>query len=260
MVVVVTAAQAALGLAMFYGGADSSLVEENSGYIEPSKYYVRVAAGFFSGPLLGSFCIAAWAILAMNPQTLPRPLARTVLLVVPMLALSTLSRGFFALGAAMAFVWFWSRGWARSAVASFAIAAVGLFALSLIPQTVNPVRPVQAVDDANPRWRTMQTSAESVLHEPVLGAGPGALTARYQGESLRAHLTPLNVAATTGLPALLALLGLLYVLWRGRRRPTTIVLWVAAGALALDAFTQDAEHFRHVWILLGLLDADRQDA
>jgi hypothetical protein len=71
----------------------------------------------------------------------------------------------------------------------------------------------------------------------------------------RAHLTPLNIAATTGLPALLALGGMFIALWRGRSRPTDIAIWSGLLALALDGLAQDIDHFRHVWLLIGLAAA-----
>jgi small-conductance mechanosensitive channel len=75
------------------------------------------------------------------------------------------------------------------------------------------------------------------------------------GQPFRAHLTPLNVAATLGLPALVALSVFVALLWRERRRPTDVAIWSGLAGLALDALAQDVEHFRHVWILLGLAAA-----
>jgi hypothetical protein len=54
---------------------------------------------------------------------------------------------------------------------------------------------------------------------------------------LRAHLTPLNIAATMGAPALVA--------------------FALLAGLALDGLAQDIDHFRHVWVMIGLADADR---
>ena len=76
---------------------------------------------------------------------------------------------------------------------------------------------------------------------------------------IRAHFTPLNVAATMGLPAFAALVGLIVALWRQRRRPTDVTIWSGLAGLGVDAIGQDVEHFRHVWIMLGLADADRRE-
>jgi hypothetical protein len=62
-----------------------------------------------------------------------------------------------------------------------------------------------------------------------------------------------------GLPALAALAFLVVVLWSERRRPTSIETWSGLLALAIDGLAQDIEHFRHVWVMLGLADAERKD-
>ena len=62
-----------------------------------------------------------------------------------------------------------------------------------------------------------------------------------------------------GLPALLALVGLVIALWRQRRQPTDTATWSGLAGLGVDAIGQDVEHFRHVWVMFGLADAGRQD-
>jgi hypothetical protein len=37
-----------------------------------------------------------------------------------------------------------------------------------------------------------------------------------------------------------------------------VAIWSGLAGLGLDAIGQDVEHFRHVWIMLGLADADRR--
>ena len=68
----------------------------------------------------------------------------------------------------------------------------------------------------------------------------------------------MNVAATLGLPALAALTFLFVSLWRNRRRPTPLATWSGFAGLAIDALAQDVEHFRHVWVLVGVADAQRE--
>jgi hypothetical protein len=75
-----------------------------------------------------------------------------------------------------------------------------------------------------------------------------------------AHLTPLNVAATLGLPALLGLAIVVVALWRARSRPTDLATWGMLAGIGLDGLGQDAEDFRHVWVALGLADASRREA
>jgi len=52
---------------------------------------------------------------------------------------------------------------------------------------------------------------------------------------------------------LCALIATLVLLWRSRRRPTDVALWSALAGIGIDGLAQDIDHFRHVWVLLGLL-------
>jgi MYXO-CTERM domain-containing protein len=72
-------------------------------------------------------------------------------------------------------------------------------------------------------------------------------------------VTGLDVAATQGPMALAALAGLVGVLWARRRRPTDLATWSALAAVAVDSLAMDVHRFRHVWVLLGLADANRRD-
>jgi uncharacterized protein (TIGR03382 family) len=113
---------------------------------------------------------------------------------------------------------------------------------------------------ANPRLNGIATSLDTLVAHPLLGSGPESLPGYSpKGKRFRAHLTPLNVAATTGVPSLAALVFLVAVLWRRRRRPTDIAIWSGLAGLGVDAIGQDVEHFRHVWLMLGLADADRSE-
>jgi hypothetical protein len=120
----------------------------------------------------------------------------------------------------------------------------------------NPVKPstiLYVVPDPGNRREAFVTSLHTLEHHLLSGVGPGALPGVNAGTPFRAHFTPLNVAATLGLPALAALLAMLWLIWRSRRRPTELALWSAAAGIGLDGLVQDVDHFRHVWILLGLL-------
>ena len=51
----VTGAEVVIGLALFYAGTETSLVH---GWLtERSDNYARMSAGFYSAPLMGSFCV-----------------------------------------------------------------------------------------------------------------------------------------------------------------------------------------------------------
>jgi hypothetical protein len=52
---------------------------------------------------------------------------------------------------------------------------------------------------------------------------------------------------------------LIAALWRARRHPTDVTIWSGLVGLGVYAIGQDVEHFRHVWIMLGLADADRRE-
>ena len=58
-----------------------------------------------------------------------------------------------------------------------------------------------------------------------------------------------------GLPALVALVAMLVALWRGRSRPTDRVTWAGLAGLGVEGLGQDMEHFRHVWVMIGLAAA-----
>ena len=130
---------------------------------------------------------------------------------------------------------------------------------------LNPSKPlatrvtVPLKQGENDRLQEARTSFDTFVDHPVLGSGPDSYPASFEGRPFRAHFTPLNVAATMGLPALAALIGLIAALWRARRRPTDVAIWSGLAGLGVDAIGQDVEHFRHVWIMLGLADADRRE-
>ena len=118
----------------------------------------------------------------------------------------------------------------------------------LKPPTISYVVP-----DPGNRREAFVTSLTTLEHHPLFGIGPGALPGLNAGAPFRAHFTPLNVAATLGLPALCALIAMFVLLWPSRRRPTDVALWSALAGVCIDGLAQDIDHFRHVWVLIGLL-------
>jgi hypothetical protein len=134
-----------------------------------------------------------------------------------------------------------------------------MVALTAFNLVMNPMRPWEAriLDAPSPRLLAATTSLETVSRRPLLGSGPGNPPGFNGRQPFDAHLTPLNVAATLGLPALAALVLLVAALWKDRARPTDRVTWGLLAALALDGLGQDVEDFRHVWLALGLADAGR---
>jgi O-Antigen ligase len=275
-----TAVLAAVGLALFYAGTNTSLVWDYGTPTEvipgvydlgegliPSDNDPHVQAGFYSAPLLGSFCIFASAVLARGDIRLPRGWRLVAQLALAALVVASLSRA--AIGFAVALLIraaYRHRHSPRVRVA----AAVGVVACLVIVTALSvgrlhldPTRPETIsyeVPDPHGRRELLATSLDTLREHPVVGAGPGSLTGNNFGVPKRAHMTLLNIAATMGLPALAAFIFLIATLWRNRRRPTPVATWSGMAGLGVDALGQDAEHFRHVWAMIGLADADRRRA
>lgn len=268
IVVFVTMVEVLVALALFYAGSYNSMVDGWLGV--PSSLYVRVSAGFYSAPLLSSFCIFASALLARDDTGIPAPWRRTAQVALAIAVLFTFARGIIAFGLALILRGAHRRGTARARAGAVLASVLAVLAVATLavtrfyPNLSHPSKTVVTTpfrEQGNDRLQPITTSFQTFLKHPLLGLGPnsitGSYTYRYGYQPLRAHVTPLNVAATLGLPALIALVGLIWSLWRARRRPTDITIWSGLAGLGLDALGQDVEHFRHVWIMLGLADADR---
>jgi hypothetical protein len=251
-VVFFTLALTVIALALFYAGHRTGLLG-NYGDLSASTSYSRVRAGFESAPLLASWCIAASAILAWPRCELPRSWRLAGQVALCLIVIATLSRGVLAFGTALTIRWAAaspSRG-RTLATATAAAAVVAILALL----TVGNLKTSPISYDfpyAGPRRQAVVTTWHALRGDPVFGTGPGSDPGFYLGQRFRAHLTPLNIAGTAGLPALLALAGMAVALWRGRSRPTDVAIWSGLAGLMLDGLAQDIEHFRHVWLLIGL--------
>ena len=260
VVVLVTVVETVIGVLLFYTGTGSSLVNGYSSYLRSSHLYTRVSAGFYSTSLLGSFCIFASGILAMDDSGLSLRTRRAAQVLLGVLVITTISRAAIGFAVALIVRSVGAGTSVRGTRVATVVALTGallMVALTVMPLSLDPFRPASTTSMTNPRLKTLEASATTLWHHPVVGLGPGSLTGLQDGQPIRAHLTPLNVAATTGLPALVALTALVALLWRGRRRPTDLGVWSALLGLGLDGLGQDIEHFRHVWLMLGLADAER---
>jgi hypothetical protein len=258
---VLTIALAAGGLLLFYAGVDTSLIGPYGEQFVPSDSYARIEAGFGSPPLLGSYCIFAAAVLAIEPGAAGR-LRLGTRVGLGFVAFATLSRAALGFVVAAAIRVAAARRSPRARVAAgvvVAVAVAAVAALTLGRLELDPTRPDTVgyeFPDPGNRREGISSSFDTLVDNPLVGVGPGALPGvGTYGQPFRAHLTPLNVAATAGIPALIALLLFVLGLWRTRRRPTDIAIWSGLAGLAVDALAQDVEHFRHVWILLGLAAA-----
>jgi hypothetical protein len=266
VVTLYTAVLAVVALVLFYAGVHSALVSEYGYALTPSRVYTRVNAGFLSAPLMASWCVFASAMVAREDARLPRRLRLVTQVILGALVLLTFSRGiiafFAAAGVRLAHRRLDSRAARRATVAVAAISLLVIAGLSVGRLHGDPAKPATAryeVPDPVNRWPAITTSFHTFKEHPLVGSGPGSMPGKRNHGRIpfRAHNTPLNVAATMGLPALVVLLGLFAVLWRERKRPTSLATWTGLGGLVLDGLAQDVDHFRHVWILLGMADAER---
>ena len=253
-----TAAAAVVGVALSWFGTITPLVG-TCGDLLPGPLS-RAQAGFPHPNLLASWCVFAAGALSREDAGLSRSWRRLTQAALALTVVLTTSRAIlgFALAAAIrgATTPFRRRvAWAIAAVLLAAIAA-----LTLVNVTLSPLRPwdLQLREGPSVRVQSAATSFRTFLAHPVVGSGPGTSPGRRGLMPFDAHLTPLNVAATLGLPALGGLAFVPVALWRSRSRPTDLATWGMLAGLALDGLGQDVEDFRHVWVGLGLADAGRE--
>jgi hypothetical protein len=251
-----TAAAALLGLLFFYEGMSSPLIGIY-GELEPSRWYARIQAGTYNPNLLASFCIFASAIVAHRDGELPVWLRRITLAALFITVCLTFSRGI--LGFALAAV---IRGantpFRRRVAAVCAVVCVGIMiSLTVWSPSINPAHPLdlsfQSIDSS--RYQAATSSLATLLRHPLFGSGLGTSPGEYHGAPFDSHLTPLNIAATLGLPALISFVFLITLLWQRRLRPTDLCVWGGLAGLALDGLAQDIEDFRHLWVMIGLAGA-----
>ena len=258
VVVGVTFGLAVIALVLFYAGHRTGLLGSYGEQFQASTRYARIRLGFLSPPLLASWCIAASAILAWRPGDLPRRWQVLGQIALAFIVVMTFSRAILGFGAALAIRWAASSPTParKAAAASVVAAAVAILALLSVGRLhLEPTRPSSIsyeVPDPGNRREAAVTSWRTLRAHPLVGKGPGSYPGTNRGEPFRAHLTPLNIAATTGIPALLALVGMTVALWRHRVRPTDIAIWSGLIGLMLDGLAQDVDHFRHVWLMIGL--------
>jgi len=250
-----TAGAAALGVGLFYAGVPTRLCGSYGSELIPGAY-ARAQAGLYHPNLLASFCIFAAAVLARTDTELPPWLRRTCQLALGATVLLAVARGilpFFVATAVRA-----ASTPRRRALAALAAAACAALLLGLSVRTiaVDPSHPlsVRLRPGLAPRGHTITSSMRTLFAHPLTGSGLGTHPGALGPVPHDAHLTPLNVAATMGVPALVGFLALPLLLWRGRRRPTDRATWSGLLALGLDALAQDIEDFRHLWVLFGLAD------
>jgi len=254
----VAAGAALAGVALFYLGVGTDLVG-GYGALVPSSDYARAQGPLQHPAELGSYCIFASAVVAQGGDAISDRLRRMTQAVLALTVVLTFSRA--VLGFALAAIIRSPRvPRLRAAAAAAAVLAVALMAtLTVFKVSLDPSRPFDAklqTDVESVRSQELRASVETFAEHPLFGTGPRTLPGEAAGYGPRqAHNTPVGVAATLGLPALVALIVLLVALWRGRERPTNMATWGGLAGLGVDGLGQDIENFRHVWVLIGLAGA-----
>ena len=251
------AAAAIAGVALALAGVPTSLVGVY-GDLVPGAY-ARAQAGFPHPNLLASYCVFAAGVVGREEEALPRGLRRMVLGALLATVLLTFSRTILAFGLALLVRRADTPARRRTTLLYAAGAVAAVVALSAFNLKVDPTRPFETrvLETPGSRAQSFTTALAALAAHPWLGTGPGSLPARKDGAPFDAHCTPLNVAATLGLPALLGFGIIPIALWRARATPTDRATWGMLAGLALDGLAQDVEDFRHLWIAFGLADAGR---
>lgn len=252
-----SAGAALLGLVLFYAGIGSSLIGIY-GELEPSSWYARVQAGTHNPNLLASFCIFASAIVAHRNGGLPVLLRRLTLTALWITVCLTFSRGILGFVLAAVIRGANTRFRRRVAAVCGALSVVIVISLTIWNPSINPAHPLDVSfrTSESSRLQAATSSIATLLGHPLFGSGLGTSPGQYLGAPFDSHLTPLNIAATLGLPSLISFVCLITLLWRKRLRPTDLCVWGGLAGMALDGLAQDTEDFRHLWVMLGLASAN----
>jgi hypothetical protein len=252
-------AAAVAGLLFFYAGIRTPLIGIY-GDLVVSPWYGRAQAGTYHPNLLASYCIFASAVVAHSRADVSIKLRRAAQAALWIAVALTFSRAILGFVIAALIRNAHTRR-SRAIAAACAIVIAGLIvSLSVWNLSLDPTRPLEASIDASEgssRRQAFTTSLRALVANPLFGSGPGTHPGRYRDRPFDAHLTPLNIAATLGLPALAAFTAIFVLLWRGRDRAGDVAIWSGLAGLALDALASDIEDFRHLWVMIGLADADR---
>jgi hypothetical protein len=251
-----TVVAAAAGTIAFYAHRNSPFIG-TYGDLTPSPRYARVQAGFIHPNLLASFCVVAVVVLLTGPTNLPRWASRVVIAGLVVTNLLTYGRGVVALAVALGVYWAMTSGRRWVGLVVIGLGTAAMVVLTFATLMVDPTRPLSGKSSwsASERRTTVASGLRTAEHHVVLGVGLDQLPAHFRdGSRAQAHLTAIDVAATRGVPALIALAVLLLGLWRARARPTPL-LWAAAAAIAVGSLGENVANFRHVWLLLGWLAA-----
>lgn len=256
----VTSAAAVAGVVLWKAGVATPFVG-TYGDLQPGAY-ARAQAAFLHPNLLASFCVFGYGVVSREDAGLSKHLRRLTIAALALASLSTLSRGILALGLAALVRHADTRARRRAAASIGILLVAALAALSFIHLEIDPTRPFEAhlQGTPSPRRQAFVSSLATLAAHPLLGTGPGTSPGMRDGAPFDAHCTPLNVAATLGLPALVGFLLVPLAAWRDRARPTDRATWGMLAGFALESLGHDVEDFRHLWIAFGLAAAGSRRA
>jgi hypothetical protein len=227
------------------------------GELQPSPWYARLQAGTRNPNLLASFCIFAAGVVSRRNFVLPIWFRRAAMSALWLTVFLTFSRGImgFVLAALI-------RNAVNDRRKKIAVVASGTFAVLILAATlwrpfIDPTHPFSLrISSGSSRFEAATSSLKTIVSHPLFGSGLATNPGLYLGVPFDAHCTPINIAATLGIPALISFVALIAILWRRRRRPTDLCVWGALAGLSLDGLAQDIEDFRHVWVVFGLAEPD----
>ncbi len=252
-----TAAAAVAGVVLFYAGVPTPFVG-TYGDLLPGPY-ARAQAGLPHPNLLASYCVFVYGVIAREDAGVSPLLRRLVMVALVLTCLLTLSRGILALAFAALVRHSHTPSKQRLALLTSVPLVLVFAVLSWTHLSLDPTRLLEArfLETPSPRRQALVSSLATLRDHPWLGTGPGSSPGTRDGAPFDAHCTPLNVAATLGLPALAGLALVAVGRWRGRPRPTDLATWGMLAGFALESLVHDVEDFRHVWMALGLAAVPR---
>ncbi len=249
------AAVCIVALGLFYAGISTPFIG-HYGELNGSSAYARMQAGTYNPNLLASYCIFAASIVSLRDASLPKWMRRAGLVASWIAVVFSLSRGIlgFILSALIRNA---RSSWKRILAVVTAVLFVAIMILLTVGRlTINPLQPFNAsyhIEPLSVRYQGAATSLRAITERPVSGSGPDSHPGSYFANPIDSHMTLINIAATLGLPALVAFLSLLLLIWIKRKRPVDLIVWGGLAGLALDSLGQDIEDFRHLWVLIGIV-------
>jgi hypothetical protein len=251
---------ASAGVLLTLAGVQTPLVG-TFGDLLPGPY-ARAQAGFSHPNLLASYSLFAWGVMGSPDSGLSPRMRRLLATALGLTVVLTFSRTLLVLIVVAAIARADSRRRRRVAACVAALCACLLLSLTLVHLELDPTRPwtMRVAAGPGPRLEAALSALVTLRSRPLLGVGPATPPGLVHGQPFDAHFTPLNVAASLGLPGLVFFGAVWIILWRSRARPTDRALWGALIGMALDGLAQDIEDFRHVWLLFGLADAKRDES